>query len=73
VSGRSCGNNLEIEAGEFFDARPLGSGKTTTLRMIAGFEDPSGAGRTCRRGGGGVPPYDRAVNTVFQDYAPSCT
>ena len=49
---------------------PSGSGKTTTLRMIAGFEDPSGgtielAGRDVS----GVPPYDRAVNTVFQDYA----
>jgi putative spermidine/putrescine transport system ATP-binding protein len=49
---------------------PSGSGKTTTLRMIAGFEDPSGgtielAGRDMS----GVPPYDRAVNTVFQDYA----
>jgi putative spermidine/putrescine transport system ATP-binding protein len=49
---------------------PSGSGKTTTLRMIAGFEDPSGgtvelAGTDVR----GVPPYERAVNTVFQDYA----
>ena len=49
---------------------PSGSGKTTTLRMIAGFEDPSGgtielAGKDVSR----VPPYDRAVNTVFQDYA----
>jgi putative spermidine/putrescine transport system ATP-binding protein len=49
---------------------PSGSGKTTTLRMIAGFEDPSGgvvelAGQDVSR----VPPYDRAVNTVFQDYA----
>ncbi|HET7052752.1 MAG TPA: ABC transporter ATP-binding protein [Solirubrobacterales bacterium] len=49
---------------------PSGSGKTTTLRMIAGFEQPSGgtielAGRDMA----GVPPYDRAVNTVFQDYA----
>ena len=49
---------------------PSGSGKTTTLRMIAGFEDPSGgtielAGEDVSR----VPPYDRAVNTVFQDYA----
>ena len=57
--------------GEFFTLLgPSGSGKTTTLRMIAGFEDPSGgtielAGRDV----GGVPPYDRAVNTVFQDYA----
>ena len=49
---------------------PSGSGKTTTLRMIAGFEDPSGG--TIELAGedvGGVPPYDRAVNTVFQDYA----
>jgi putative spermidine/putrescine transport system ATP-binding protein len=49
---------------------PSGSGKTTTLRMIAGFEDPSGG--TIELAGkdmAGVPPYDRAVNTVFQDYA----
>jgi putative spermidine/putrescine transport system ATP-binding protein len=66
-----AGIDLEIEAGEFFTLLgPSGSGKTTTLRMIAGFEDPSGgtlelAGRDMK----GVPPYDRAVNTVFQDYA----
>jgi putative spermidine/putrescine transport system ATP-binding protein len=66
-----AGIDLEIEAGEFFTLLgPSGSGKTTTLRMIAGFEDPSGgtielAGRDMD----GVPPYDRAVNTVFQDYA----
>ncbi len=65
------GIDLEVEAGEFFTMLgPSGSGKTTTLRMIAGFEDPSGgtielAGRDVS----GVPPYDRAVNTVFQDYA----
>jgi putative spermidine/putrescine transport system ATP-binding protein len=49
---------------------PSGSGKTTTLRMIAGFEDPTG-GRIELAGEdvNGVPPYDRAVNTVFQDYA----
>jgi putative spermidine/putrescine transport system ATP-binding protein len=49
---------------------PSGSGKTTTLRMIAGFEDPSSG--TIELAGeevSGVPPYDRAVNTVFQDYA----
>ena len=49
---------------------PSGSGKTTTLRMIAGFEDPTGG--TIELAGedvSGVPPYDRAVNTVFQDYA----
>jgi putative spermidine/putrescine transport system ATP-binding protein len=66
-----AGIDLEVEAGEFFTLLgPSGSGKTTTLRMIAGFEDPSGgtielAGRDVS----GVPPYDRAVNTVFQDYA----
>jgi len=49
---------------------PSGSGKTTTLRMIAGFELPS-SGRVELAGAdvSGVPPYDRAVNTVFQDYA----
>ena len=49
---------------------PSGSGKTTTLRMIAGFEDPT-AGTIELAGAdvSGVPPYDRAVNTVFQDYA----
>jgi putative spermidine/putrescine transport system ATP-binding protein len=66
-----AGIDLEVQAGEFFTMLgPSGSGKTTTLRMIAGFEDPSGgtielAGRDVS----GVPPYDRAVNTVFQDYA----
>jgi putative spermidine/putrescine transport system ATP-binding protein len=66
-----AGIDLEIEAGEFFTLLgPSGSGKTTTLRMIAGFEDPSSgtielAGMDMR----GVPPYDRQVNTVFQDYA----
>ena len=66
-----AGIDLEIEAGEFFTMLgPSGSGKTTTLRMIAGFEDPSG-GRIELAGEdvSGVPPYDRAVNTVFQDYA----
>ncbi len=66
-----AGIDLEIEPGEFFTMLgPSGSGKTTTLRMIAGFEDPSGG--TIELGGedvGGVPPYDRAINTVFQDYA----
>ncbi len=66
-----AGIDLEIEPGEFFTMLgPSGSGKTTTLRMIAGFEDPSGG--TIELAGSdvsGVPPYDRAVNTVFQDYA----
>jgi putative spermidine/putrescine transport system ATP-binding protein len=66
-----AGIDLEVEAGEFFTMLgPSGSGKTTTLRMIAGFEDPSGG--TIELAGedvSGVPPYGRAVNTVFQDYA----
>jgi putative spermidine/putrescine transport system ATP-binding protein len=66
-----AGIDLEIEPGEFFTMLgPSGSGKTTTLRMIAGFEEPSGG--TVELAGenvSGIPPYDRAVNTVFQDYA----
>jgi putative spermidine/putrescine transport system ATP-binding protein len=66
-----AGIDLEVQRGEFFTfLGPSGSGKTTTLRMIAGFEDPSSG--TIELAGeevGGVPPYDRAVNTVFQDYA----
>ncbi len=66
-----AGIDLEVRAGEFFTMLgPSGSGKTTTLRMIAGFEEPSAgtielAGEDVSR----VPPYERAVNTVFQDYA----
>jgi putative spermidine/putrescine transport system ATP-binding protein len=49
---------------------PSGSGKTTMLRMIAGFELPT-AGRILLHGKDvtAVPPFDRDVNTVFQDYA----
>ena len=63
--------DLDISAGEFFTMLgPSGSGKTTTLRMIAGFETPDEgtielAGEDVSR----LPPYDRPVNTVFQDYA----
>jgi putative spermidine/putrescine transport system ATP-binding protein len=66
-----AGIDLEIARGEFFTLLgPSGSGKTTTLRMIAGFEDPD-AGRVelAGRDVTGLPPYDRPVNTVFQDYA----
>ncbi len=65
------GITLEIEDGEFFSMLgPSGSGKTTCLRLIAGFEQPSG-GKILLHGKNvvGVPPYDRDVNTVFQDYA----
>jgi putative spermidine/putrescine transport system ATP-binding protein len=66
-----AGIDLEIAQGEFFTMLgPSGSGKTTTLRMIAGFEDPtSGTIALAGENVSGVPPYDRAVNTVFQDYA----
>jgi putative spermidine/putrescine transport system ATP-binding protein len=66
-----AGIDLEIERGEFFTMLgPSGSGKTTTLRMIAGFEDPStGTIELAGEDVSGVPPYERAINTVFQDYA----
>ncbi|HEU4392034.1 MAG TPA: ABC transporter ATP-binding protein [Solirubrobacterales bacterium] len=66
-----AGIDLEVQRGEFFTfLGPSGSGKTTTLRMIAGFEDPSeGTIELAGEEVSGVPPYDRAVNTVFQDYA----
>ncbi|HEX6229097.1 MAG TPA: ABC transporter ATP-binding protein [Solirubrobacterales bacterium] len=66
-----AGIDLEIARGEFFTLLgPSGSGKTTTLRMIAGFETPTaGTIKLAGRDMSGVPPYDRAVNTVFQDYA----
>jgi putative spermidine/putrescine transport system ATP-binding protein len=65
------GVDLTIAPGEFFTMLgPSGSGKTTTLRLIAGFERPD-EGRV-ELGGvdvSGQPPYQRDVNTVFQDYA----
>lgn len=63
--------DLAVEEGEFFAMLgPSGSGKTTCLRLMAGFEQPTGGhieifGETAE----GVPPYRRNVNTVFQDYA----
>ncbi len=65
------GVDLRIEDGEFFSMLgPSGSGKTTVLRMIAGFEKPTGG--VVRLAGEDVttrPPFARDVNTVFQDYA----
>lgn len=63
--------DLEIAAGEFFSMLgPSGSGKTTVLRLIAGFEQPTAG--TIELFGDDVTrraPFDRDVNTVFQDYA----
>jgi putative spermidine/putrescine transport system ATP-binding protein len=65
------GVDIVIARGEFFTLLgPSGSGKTTCLRMIAGFERPDEGrieigGRDVSR----LPPAERDVNTVFQDYA----
>ena len=63
--------DLEIGEGEFFSMLgPSGSGKTTVLRLIAGFELPTAG--TVELQGVDVThraPFDRDVNTVFQDYA----
>ena len=63
--------SFEIRRGEFFSMLgPSGCGKTTMLRMIAGFEDvSSGSLKLDGVDVVGVPPYRRAVNTVFQNYA----
>src|SRR6185295_8027908 len=66
-----AGIDLQIADGEFFSMLgPSGSGKTTVLRMIAGFELPTAGtvwlhGRDVTR----LAPFERDVNTVFQDYA----
>jgi putative spermidine/putrescine transport system ATP-binding protein len=63
--------DLEIRDGEFFSMLgPSGSGKTTCLRMIAGFDRPT-SGNIFLYGQevSSLPPYERDVNTVFQDYA----
>jgi putative spermidine/putrescine transport system ATP-binding protein len=63
--------DLDVRDGEFFSMLgPSGSGKTTMLRMIAGFELPTEGrillhGRDVTR----LAPFERDVNTVFQDYA----
>jgi putative spermidine/putrescine transport system ATP-binding protein len=65
------GVDLDVREGEFFSMLgPSGSGKTTCLRLIAGFESPT-EGRVYLGGRDVSPlaPYERDVNTVFQDYA----
>jgi len=65
------GVDLDIADGEFFSMLgPSGSGKTTVLRLIAGFEQATEG--TIQLAGDDVTakaPFDRDVNTVFQDYA----
>ena len=65
------GVDLDVRAGEFFSLLGAsGCGKTTTLRMIAGFERPdAGTIHLDGRSLDGVPPHRRPVNTVFQSYA----
>jgi thiamine transport system ATP-binding protein len=63
--------DADVREGEFFTlVGPSGCGKTTTLRLIAGFEEPSaGQVRFGDREMAGVPPEDRDVGIVFQNYA----
>ncbi len=63
--------DLEVQDGEFFSLLgPSGCGKTTTLRMIGGFEQPtSGLIELAGQDVTWLPPYQRNVNTVFQNYA----
>jgi spermidine/putrescine ABC transporter ATP-binding subunit len=63
--------DLDIERGEFFSVLgPSGCGKTTLLRMLAGFEAPS-KGEIYINGQAmsAIPPHQRPVNMVFQNYA----
>jgi spermidine/putrescine transport system ATP-binding protein len=65
------GIDLDIPVGQFYSLLGAsGCGKTTTLRMIAGFEKPdSGRIELDGRDVAGDPPHKRPVNTVFQTYA----
>src|SRR4051812_38935746 len=63
--------SFAVQPGEFFAMLgPSGSGKTTCLRLVAGFDTPN-RGQVLLDGAdvSAVPPYERNVNTVFQDYA----
>ncbi|KUK18369.1 MAG: Maltooligosaccharide ABC transporter, ATPase component [Thermococcus sibiricus] len=63
--------HLEAKAGEFLTLLgPSGCGKTTTLRIIVGFERPDkGAVYFGEKLMNHVPPYERNIGIVFQDYA----
>lgn len=65
------GVDLDVRDGEFLTLLgPSGSGKTTVLRLIAGFESPdAGVIELDGTPVTSAPPYERDVNTVFQDYA----
>src|SRR6202043_2827316 len=66
---------LEIESGEFVSLLgPSGCGKTTTLRMIAGFIDPTTGtieadGKVLSSPGRSLPPERRQMSMIFQSYA----
>jgi len=63
--------DLDVNRGEFFSLLgPSGCGKTTTLRMIGGFEQPTSGLITLQgKDVTWLAPYQRQVNTVFQNYA----
>lgn len=63
--------DLDIQRGEFFSVLgPSGCGKTTLLRMLAGFEAPSeGEIYIDGKAMSAIPPHQRPVNMVFQNYA----
>lgn len=63
--------SFQLESGELLTLLgPSGCGKTTTLRLIAGLEQPdSGSLRIAGREMNGVPPEKRGVGLVFQEYA----
>ena len=65
------GIDLDVNRGEFLTLiGPSGCGKTTTLRIVGGFESPD-SGEVIFEGKeiSNVPPNDRSINTVFQNYA----
>ncbi len=70
-----AGLNLELQSGEFVALLgPSGCGKTTTLRMIAGFVNPTAGtiemdGRVLSSPSGSLPPERRQMSMIFQSYA----